>query len=169
MTHTFFYFLFFLINQQTITVIITQCLFGSSKDIKYIDNFECDNILAIPLPPKPPSKAPPPDIEVFPDKYWDDMIERRTMSSTSLNRSHASNKLHYEKNRNTTIESNYDDSTSEKDSDVSKTTRNNANQFGSASKLEPRFCEHLHDFHDINCAKNIAFFGGFHHKSQDDM
>lgn len=132
--------------------------------MKYLDNFECDNILAIPLPPKPSSK-PPLDGDAFSDKFWGTLLERSS-TPTSVNGSH---KLEYVKSHIKIDSNNDDDTSSDKESDVSKTNDSIVSHFNIGTKLEPRFCEHFHDYHDINCAKNRAFFGNLGKPPQDDM
>lgn len=161
-----------------------QCLLRNDKNIKYTDNFDCDNILSIPLPPKPSSK-PPTDIDMLSDKYWDGMLER-TLSSTTLN---GSQKINCKNDlQSAQLDNNYAITSAGSDGSSGAGSSSNGGgvvvavkdcsnkQCGRRRSSEhhlvqsplsyaPRYCEHLHDLHELHCAKNIAFFGDL----RDDM
>lgn len=121
-------------------------------------SIECDH--EIPLPPLPKMVASTitgnTDFDGLSEKYWGEILER-TFSSNSLHalqhqnhqhnhqtQVHKSNGKHHHFGNNATF------------SDINL-NRSDTNLYYSNS--EPRLCEH--DLHDINCAKNKAFFGAF--------
>jgi hypothetical protein len=124
---------------------------------------ECDH--EIPLPPLPKMSASRPstitgnthltDYDGLSEKYWGEILER-TFSSNSL---HALQHHHNQHNHHHTMHNNHGGSkhhfgnhTAFSDINLN---RSETNLYYSNS--EPRLCEH--DLHDINCAKNKAFFG----------
>lgn len=116
-------------------------------------------MIALPLPPKPPCRMRP-DIEGLAEKYWGEILER-TVSSNSL---HVLQRTYGDTNAN--HHRLFHDGTTSSDIDSISGKINDTNHLGYLSCSEPRLCEH--DLHDINCAKNRAFFGGFS-RTDDDM
>lgn len=137
--------------------LIKQCLYSETSDHQkcYNTNFGCDNMIALPLPPKPPSRMRS-DIEGLAEKYWGEILER-TVSSNSL---HALQRTYGDSNTNHRL---FHDGTTSSDIDSISGKINETNHLGYLSCSEPRLCEH--DLHDFHCAKNRAFFGDL----QDDM
>lgn len=116
-------------------------------------------MIALPLPPKPPCRMRP-DIEGLAEKYWGEILER-TVSSNSL---HVLQRTYGDTNAN--HHRLFHDGTTSSDIDSISGKINDTNHLGYLSCSEPRLCEH--DLHDINCAKNRAFFGDFS-RTDDDM
>ncbi|XP_070505572.1 trace amine-associated receptor 1 [Chironomus tepperi] len=128
-----------------------------------MSSMECDH--DIPLPPLPKMCAPSisgnTDFDGLSEKYWGEILER-TFSSNSLHALQHQN--HYQHNHQTQAHNNsrssngkyhhFGNSTAFSDINLN---RSDTNLYYSNS--EPRLCEH--DLHDINCAKNKAFFGAF--------
>lgn len=125
-------------------------------------SLECDH--EIPLPPLPKLSSNRPstitgsthgtaltDFDGLSEKYWGEILER-TFSSNSL---HAL-QHHHQHNHHTMHDNKHHFSNNTTFSDINL-NRSEANLYYSNS--EPRLCEH--DLHDINCAKNKAFFGTF--------
>lgn len=130
-------------------------------------SLECDH--EIPLPPLPKMSANRPstitgnthgttlsDFDGLSEKYWGEILER-TFSSNSLhalqhNHQHNHHAMHNNKHH-------FSNNTAFSDINLN---RSETNLYYSNS--EPRLCEH--DLHDINCAKNKAFFGAFN-KNED--
>lgn len=135
-------------------------------------SLECDH--EIPMPPLPKVVPNRPttitgnshgtttltDFDGLSEKYWGEILER-SFSSNSLhalqfNNHHQHNQLHplynqkHHFNNNTAL------------SDINL-NRSETNLYYSNS--EPRLCDH--DLHDINCAKNQAFFGAFEKNNGD--
>lgn len=129
-------------------------------------SLECDH--EIPLPPLPKMNARPStitgnthgttltDFDGLSEKYWGEILER-TFSSNSL---HAL-QHHHQHNHHTMHNNKHHFSNNTALSDINL-NRSETNLYYSNS--EPRLCEH--DLHDINCAKNKAFFGAFN-KNED--
>ncbi|XP_055627983.1 5-hydroxytryptamine receptor 1A [Toxorhynchites rutilus septentrionalis] len=146
------------------------------------------HLTTLPLPPGPPpaticrsaNHTPRPDIECQ-EKYWDDVLERTYSTSsinaihrgttssyhqTSLHRHHHHRPFHHYKNGN----SNHTSSNS-----IHKEHLTNGSGDGEfkvvfpTTNSDPQMsCEH--ELHDINCAKNRAFFVGFnHHQALPDI
>lgn len=138
-------------------------------------SIECDH--DIPLPPLPKMVAPSisgntTDYDGLSEKYWGEILER-TFSSNSLHamqqqqqqqQHHQNHYQHNHQTHNSHSNSNGRNSNgkyhhfgnSSAFSDINL-NRSDTNLYYSNS--EPRLCEH--DLHDINCAKNKAFFGAF--------
>jgi len=144
-------------------------------------NMECDH--EIPLPPLPKMVANRPstitgnsqrstftDFDGLSEKYWGEILER-TFSSNSLHQHHQQQQQqhHHQHNHNAMLNSS--SSSNNKHHYLTNNTafsdinlhKSDTNLYYSNS--EPRLCEH--DLHDINCAKNRAFFGEFN--KIDDM
>lgn len=129
-----------------------------------MSTMECDH--DIPLPPLPKMCAPSisgnTDFDGLSEKYWGEILER-TFSSNSLHALQHQN--HYQHNHQTQAHNNNSRSSNGKYHHFGNSTafsdinlnRSDTNLYYSNS--EPRLCEH--DLHDINCAKNKAFFGAF--------
>lgn len=109
-----------------------------------------------------------PDIECLAEKYWGEILER-TLSSNSL---HALQRTYGDMQHNTNSCKILNSITPTKaTTNTTPRTRtisdihsisgkmNTTNHLGYLSSSEPKLCEH--DLHDITCAKNRAFFGGF--------
>jgi hypothetical protein len=115
-------------------------------------SIECDHEIPLPPLPKMISTIPGTDFDRLSEKYWGEILER-TFSSNSLHalqHSHHQTQMH---NNNGKQHHFYGNNTF---GDVNL-RRSDTNLYYSNS--EPRLCEH--DLHDINCAKNKAFFGAF--------
>lgn len=135
-------------------------------------SLECDH--EIPLPPLPKMTASRPstitgnthlaDYDGLSEKYWGDILER-TFSSNSLHAIQLNhyNHHHQNHNHNNTMHNNrkhhFGNNTAFSDINLN---RSETNLYYSNS--EPRLCDH--DLHDINCAKNKAFFGAL---NKDDI
>ena len=130
-------------------------------------SLECDH--EIPLPPLPKMAVNRPstitgnthgttitDFDGLSEKYWGEILER-TFSSNSL---HAL-QHHHQHNHHTMHNNKHHFSNNTAFSDINL-NRSETNLYYSNS--EPRLCEH--DLHDINCAKNKAFFGALN-KDED--
>uniref|UniRef100_A0A336LJ54 CSON005263 protein n=1 Tax=Culicoides sonorensis TaxID=179676 RepID=A0A336LJ54_CULSO len=130
----------------------SKCLYTDTNNhIKcYNDDFECDNMIALPLPPKPPNRLRS-DIEGLSEKYWGEILER-AVSSNSL---HALQRTYGDSHSNHRLF--HDCTTTSSDIDSISGKIDDSNHLGYLSSSEPRLCEH--DLHDVNCAKNRAFFG----------
>jgi hypothetical protein len=138
-------------------------------------SLECDH--EIPLPPLPKMMASSisgnTDFEGLSEKYWGEILER-TFSSNSLHalqqqhqqqqqqqqqqqHNHQQHQRHYQQqhqHNNNGKHHHFGNHTAFSDINLN---RSDTNLYYSNS--EPRLCEH--DLHDINCAKNKAFFGAF--------
>lgn len=128
-------------------------------------SLECDH--EIPLPPLPKMAVNRPstitgnthggtDFDGLSEKYWGEILER-TFSSNSL---HAL-QHHHQHNHHTMHNNKHHFSNNTAFSDINL-NRSETNLYYSNS--EPRLCEH--ELHDINCAKNKAFFGAYN-KNED--
>lgn len=126
---------------------------------------ECDH--EIPMPPLPKMIASRPstitgnsqrtaftDYDGLSEKYWGEILER-TFSSNSLH-----GLQHHQHNYHTMHINNgkhhLANNTAYSDINLNKS---DSNLYYSNS--EPRLCDHDLHLHDINCAKNKAFFGAF--------
>lgn len=126
------------------------------------------------LPPLPPLSMRPSntsltantqrtDIDGLSEKYWGEILER-TLSSTSLHnlqRTYGHNHNHYQTNHFSTHNSHQINNHSNllNNNTYSDINLNKSENNLYYSNSEPQICEH--DLHDINCAKNKAFFGAF--------
>jgi hypothetical protein len=119
-------------------------------------SLECDHEIPLPPLPKMPASRPSTitDYDGLSEKYWGDILER-TFSSNSL---HALQHQHNHHNHHHGSR-HFGNNTAFSDINLN---RSETNLYYSNS--EPRLCDH--DLHDINCAKNKAFFGAFN-KSED--
>lgn len=115
------------------------------------------------------------DFDRLSEKYWGEILER-TLSSNSLhalqrNYGHGarnSNNIHYSRSSIHQNNNNNDHNPSNLLSNNNNFSDLNLNKTESNlyySNSEPRLCEH--DLHDINCAKNKAFFGAFNNVDDD--
>lgn len=128
-------------------------------------SLECDHEIPLPPLPKLPTSRPSTitgnthvtDYDGLSEKYWGDILER-TFSSNSL---HALQHQHNHHNHHPMHSSRQHFGNNTAFSDINL-NRSETNLYYSNS--EPRLCDH--DLHDINCAKNKAFFGAFN-KSED--
>ena len=123
-------------------------------------SFECDH--EIPLPPLPKMIASTisgnniNDFDGLSEKYWGEILER-TFSSNSLHaiQQHNQTNHHIQVHHNGKYHHPFGGGNTAF-SDINL-NRSDSNLYFSTS--EPQLCEL--DLHDINCAKNKAFFGAF--------
>lgn len=95
----------------------------------------------------------------FQEKFWGEILER-TLSSNSLNLLQRT----YGQNANNSISKIYLSNTN---SDINLNSLiNDRHDQKYLSNSEPKLCEH--DLHDINCAKNKAFFGDSFYNNKFD-
>jgi hypothetical protein len=97
------------------------------------------------------------------DRHWGEILER-TLSSTSLNMLQRTYGHNANNNSNSSISKIYLTNTN---SDINLNSINNDRHDQKyLSNSEPKLCEH--DLHDINCAKNKAFFGDSFYNNKFD-
>lgn len=109
------------------------------------------------MPPGPPSSRPPrTDLEGLSEKYWGEILER-TVSSNSL---HALQRVYGQSHgphKTSIIDMNGGSGGELNNGDMGAIESVSLSNF---SNSEPKLCEH---YHDINCAKNKAFYNGSRH------
>ncbi|XP_065089728.1 trace amine-associated receptor 8c [Ochlerotatus camptorhynchus] len=160
----------------------------TSLDEKSSISLEYDqHMTTLPLPPGPPpaticrstNHTPRPDIEC-PEKYWDDVLER-TFSTGSINALHRStsssstayhqttlHRHHHRHRHHHPQQHNGNGSNHHSSNSIHKSTIEHGKDNSDFTVIFPTTnsdpamsCEH--ELHDINCAKNRAFFLGFNH------
>ncbi|XP_029731706.1 5-hydroxytryptamine receptor 1D [Aedes albopictus] len=157
-----------------------------SLDEKCSISLEYDqHLTALPLPPGPPpaticrsaNHTPRPDIDCLPERYWSGIPER-TCSTGSINalyRSTSSSStayhqttLHRHHHRHRHQQHHHQNGSNHHSSNSIHKTPIDDGKDGDFSVIFPMTnsdpamsCEH--ELHDINCAKNRAFFLGFNH------
>ncbi|XP_053671050.1 5-hydroxytryptamine receptor 1A [Anopheles nili] len=183
-------FLYWLLNARFRKIckdLLTSKCTGSQSSLeeKCSISLEYDHHLtALPLPPGPPpaticrsaNHTPRPDVEC-PEKYWGDILER-TFSTTSINTLHrvGTSSLSFAGRPGHAAVSFHCEAHQHLVRNASSTTihyKDNGKDGSDFNVLyppgsDPQVCDH--ELHDINCAKNKAFFRGFNlHQGLPDI